>query len=362
MKVFRQIFIANLKEFIRDKSALFWFLAFPVIFIFIFGMVYSGNGEQVFDIGVVKNFENNFAIQITETLESVPNFNIHYGELSEEKSALNSGNRSMVIVIPEIDLAQIREGEESDIKLLYDSSKQQSSQILISVIKQIFNEIERKVTGRPQLFNINTESIQADNLSSFDFNYILPGILAMALMQLGLFGGLQFLSLREQGIIRGLGVTPLPRVTLLGSEILIRVIMALVQTFVIIFFGMTFFDLKVSGNFLYIIAFVILGALTFISLGYMIISFANSPESGERMIQVVQFPMMFLSGIFFPITIMPDYIKPVVKAIPLTYLGDGLRQMMVGVVPEYTMRTNILVLVAWLVITLFITIKFWRWD
>lgn len=223
----------------------------------------------------------------------------HYGELDEEKSALNNGNRSMVIVIPEIDLAQIREGEESDIRLLYDSSKQQSSQILISVIKQIFNEIERKVTGRPQLFKINTESIQADNLSIFDFNYILPGILAMALMQLGLFGGLQFLSLREQGIIRGLGVTPLPRVTLLGSEILIRVIMALVQTFVII---------------------------------------------------------------FFPITIMPDYIKPVVKAIPLTYLGDGLRQMMVGVVPEYTMRTNILVLLSWLVITLFITIKFWRWD
>ncbi len=362
MKIFRHMFIANLKEFIRDKSALFWFLAFPVIFIFIFGMVYSGNGEQVFDIGIVQNFENDFSSQISDSLESVPNFDIHYGNEKEERSALSNGNRSMVIVIPEINLAQIKEGEATNIRLLYDSSNQQSSQILISVIKQIFNEIERKITGRPQLFNINTESIQADNLSSFDFNYILPGILAMALMQLGLFGGLQFLSLREQGIIRGLGVTPLPRVTLLGSEILIRVIMALVQTFVIIFIGMTIFDLKITGNFLYIIALVILGALTFISLGYMIISFASSPESGERMIQVVQFPMMFLSGIFFPITIMPDYIKPVIKAIPLTYLGDALRQTMVGVVPEYTMKTNILVLLSWLIVTLFITIKFWRWD
>ena len=184
----------------------------------------------------------------------------------------------------------------------------------------------------------------------------------MSLMQLGLFGGLQFLSLREKGIIRGLGVTPLPRSVLLSSEILLRLIMALVQTFIIIFIGKIVFDVQIVGNLLQVAGIVILGALTFISFGYMLISFANSEESGQGLFQVVQFPMMFLSGIFFPINIMPDYIKPVVKAIPLTYLGDALRQTMVGASAEYAMQTNILVLLGWLLATMLISVKLWRWE
>ena len=362
MKIFRHVFIANLKEFLRDRSSLFWFLAFPVIFIFIFGMVYSGNSEQNFRIGVVRNSENPFTINLSEALETIPNFEIIYNEYEIEREALNNGERDMVITIPDIEYKELRKEKSYDIKILYDSTNQQTSQILISVIRQVFNEVERNITGSPQLFNINTETIQPDKINSFDFSYILPGILAMALMQLGLFGGLQILNLREQGIIRGLGVTPLPRITLLGSEILIRLIMALIQTFIIIVIGVTVFDLKIVGGFFEVTGFVILGAITFISLGYMLITFASSPESGERIIQVVQFPMMFLSGIFFPITIMPDYIKPVVSAIPLTYLGDGFGQIMVGSIPEYSMSFNILILFLWFIVSLFIAIKFWKWE
>ena len=138
--------------------------------------------------------------------------------------------------------------------------------------------------------------------------------------------------------------------------------MALIQTFIIIFIGVTVFDLKIVGGFFEVTGLVVLGAMTFISLGYMLISFASSPESGERIIQAVQFPMLFLSGIFFPLAIMPDYIKPVVRAIPLTYLGDGLRQVMVGTTPEYSMSFNIMILLLWFLISLFVAIKFWKWE
>lgn len=360
MSIFKHVFVANFKEFIRDKTALFWFLAFPIIFIFIFGIVFSGGGEQSFTIGLVNETDSAFADQMAQHLESVPTFNIEYGSYEQEKEALNSGKRSMVLVLPDINPAEMQQGKKYNINLLYDAAEQQTSQILISVVRQIFSEVERKITGNPRIFEIKTETVQAESLS--DFDYILPGILAMALMQLGLFGGTQFLSLREQGIIRGLGVTPLPRGTLLSSEILIRLIMALVQTFIIIFLGTMVFDVQIVGSLLQVVGLVILGALTFISLGYMLIAFASSPESGQGLIQIVQFPMMFLSGIFFPINFMPDYIKPVVKAIPLTYLGDALRQVMVGASAEHAMGTNVTVLSVWLVITLAIAIKFWRWE
>jgi ABC-2 type transport system permease protein len=138
--------------------------------------------------------------------------------------------------------------------------------------------------------------------------------------------------------------------------------MALVQTFLIIFIGQTVFKVKIIGSIINVTGLVIRGALTFISLGYMLISFAKSTEGGQGIIQVTQFPMMFLSGIFFPVEIMPDYIKPVVKAIPLTYLGDALRQIMVGASPQHSMQTNIMVLVAWLFVTLILGIKFWKWE
>ncbi len=360
MKIFRQVFLANLKEFIRDKSALFWFLAFPTIFIFIFGIVFSGGQEQNFTVGMVTEGDSPFVDKIRNTFESISTFNMRYGSYYEEKEALNNGNRSMILVIPDISWEDIKTGKKRDITVLYDGARLQTGRILSSVVRQIFLEIEAELTQSPRIFNINSETVQVERLSEFD--YILPGILAMSLMQLGLFGGLQFLSLREKGIIRGLGVTPLPRSVLLSSEILLRLIMALVQTFIIIFIGKVIFDVQIVGSLLQVAGIVILGALTFISFGYMLISFANSEESGQGLFQVVQFPMMFLSGIFFPINIMPDYIKPVVKAIPLTYLGDALRQTMVGASAEYAMQTNILVLLGWLLATMLISVKLWKWE
>ena len=66
------------------------------------------------------------------------------------------------------------------------------------------------------------------------------------------------------------------------------------------------------------------------SIGYVIASFARTEESANGMTSIVQFPLMFLSGIFFPIAFMPDWLQPVAAFLPLTYLGDALRQTMVG--------------------------------
>jgi ABC-2 type transport system permease protein len=94
----------------------------------------------------------------------------------------------------------------------------------------------------------------------------------------------------------------------------------------------------------------------------MLITFANSMESGRGIVQVVQFPMLFLSGVFFPIEFVPDYIRPIVKFLPLTYLGNALREVMVGIPSQVSMRTNIVVLIVWSLVTVIITVKFWKWE
>ena len=79
-------------------------------------------------------------------------------------------------------------------------------------------------------------------------------------------------------------------------------------------------------------------------------------------IQVVQFPMMFLSGIFFPVDIMPDFMRPVMDAIPLSYLGDAFRQIMVDATPVHSMAVNIGVLAAWLVVSMVLAIRLFSWE
>ncbi|NPV53971.1 MAG: ABC transporter permease [Firmicutes bacterium] len=364
MRTFWQLVMANAKDIVRDKMSLFWFLAFPVLFIFLFGMIFSGGGTPSYDVGIVSNSGGPLSQAITAGLKAVPAFKVHTGTEEDELGALKKGNRSVVIKIPDVPATALAgaatSGEDVDILVYYDKTQQLASHILLPVVRQVLDEIERGITSAPRLFNVVTEPVQHARLK--DIDYLLPGILAMAIMQLGLFGSLRAVSLREQKILKSLGATPLPRGLLLAAEVLVRIIMALVQTCAIIVIGHFAFDVNIVGNWLAVFGIVLLGAVTFVSMGYMLVSFARTEESGQGIIQVVQFPMMFLSGIFFPIDIMPSFLKPVINAMPLTYLGDLLRQVMVGAPPAFSVSTDLLVLGSWAVATLILAVKFWRWE
>ncbi|HXU86580.1 MAG TPA: ABC transporter permease, partial [Verrucomicrobiae bacterium] len=109
-------------------------------------------------------------------------------------------------------------------------------------------------------------------------------------------------------------------------------------------------------------ALILLGSLAFIALGYVIASFATTEESANGMTSVVQFPLMFLSGTFFPIDAMPDALKTVARALPLTYLGDGLRQVMVDGTPFAPLWVCFAFLAVWLVACFAIAARFFKWQ
>ncbi len=359
-RIFLKMFLANAKEFMRDRSSLFWMIAFPLIFTFIFGMVFSGNEEVTYSLGIALDSSTSTNKLLVERFKSIPSFKVTTGSVKEELDELRAGNRQIVLHVPDISRSDVSSSESSTIDLYYSQSEQETNRALISAIKEIFSGIEREITGQQPLFRLESKPLETKELGNFD--YVMPGILSMALMQLGLFGVFQFMSLRENKVLRGLAVTPLPRDTFFESEVVLRLIIALIQTFLIVVIGSTVFDVNIIGNMLVLIGLVVLGAVTFVSMGYMLASFTRSLEGGRNLVQTVQFPMMFLSGIFFPVEFMPSYIQPIVKAIPLTYLGDALRQVMVGFPSQYSLATDIYVLSGWLVVSTVVAIKFWKWE
>lgn len=360
MKTYLELVKATFKNLFRDRMSLFWFLAFPVLIILLFGMIFSSDIDASdFPVGVVAG-DGAAADALTSTLEQTEAFTVHTGSEEDELAALESGYRHLVIVLPpEADNLLARK-QRVDVIFYYDQQHQDVNRVLISSISEILHEIERNITGQPRIFAFRSEAIQSSELRHIDF--LLPGILAMALMQLGLFGSLQLVGLRERKVLRQLNVTPLPRSLFIGSEVTVRLFMALVQAMLLLIIGHFVFGVEVSGSWPALFGLILLGSAVFVSLGYLLVSFARSEDSGIGIIQMVQFPMMFLSGIFFPVEAMPEFIKPVVKAMPLTYLGDILRQVITGWAPMHTPGTNLLVLGGWLVASLLLAIKFFRWE
>jgi ABC-2 type transport system permease protein len=147
-----------------------------------------------------------------------------------------------------------------------------------------------------------------------------------------------------------------------SSQVLYRVILALFQTVVIILLARFVFHVNMVGSWFMLILMVVVGTLTFVSIGYLAVSRAKTTESAMPVVQLIQFPMLFLSGVFFPVEIMPSFMKPIVAVMPLSYLGDGLRQIMVAATPQHPIVIDLAVLGLWFVATSLLTIRIFKWE
>lgn len=250
--------------------------------------------------------------------------------------------------------------EEGKITVYTHPQSVERAQVFLGYLKSTIFEQKLREVGKIPDTVIELKTVGA--LHSRQIDYFLPGVLAMALMQLGLFGTLDFVSLRERKIIRHLGATPLRRSLLLASEITVRMGVSLLQTVVIIIAGWLFFKVQVSGSPLILLLWVLFGSATFVSLGYFIISFAKTIESAEGIIQMVQFPMMFLSGIFFPPEMMPESMRFIPRLLPLSYFGDALRNVMVGIPTQFGLVQDFVVLLGWLGASSLLALRFFRWE
>jgi len=373
MRSIAYLYLATVREFTRDKTALFWTLAFPVMFILIFGVIFTNDGDISFDIGLV-NEDGAASAQLVQSFEQIDAFKIKTGTRDEELKALEDGDRSAVIVIPQGTGAQLdsyftrQTGSgttgtaSAALAVYYDPADQNTSQIVINIIDKVVAGMNQGLTGVAPALSIESQSVTTNDLRSID--YLLPGVLAMSLMQLGLFGtAAPLVSLREKQVLRRMGATPLSKSALLASQVIFRLTTALIQAAVIVGVGAAVFGVHIDAAHIpTIIGVILLGAAMFITMGYFISGLAKTEEAVQGLISLPNFLFMFLSGIFFPVDFMPSWIRPVVDVIPLTYLGDALRATMIDAGSYFSMTRNIAILSAWLLICGVLAVRFFRWE
>ena len=363
MSTVLSLYVANMKEFIRDRAALFWTFAFPIVFIVLFGAIFSGSSSPSYKLGLVNQDGGAVSAQLVNVFEhKVSAFKVTTGEYDAEMNALKKGDLDLVVVLPAGLSQTVEAGHTAQVQMYFDPSKSPTdAQIEQTIVSSVLNGFNKAATHVTPPLALATNSITSHSLSTIDF--LMPGIIAMSLMQLGLFAtATPLVSLREEGVLRRLGATPLPRWQLITGQLLMRLTIGLAQAAIIIGISVAMFKVHIQCNYLALAGLTLLGALSFIAMGYLIASIAKSVESASGISSAINFPMMFLSGVFFPVALLPTFLAPIVKALPLTYLADGFRQITTGGTPLFPMWVDVAVLAGWGIVCMALSARLFKWE
>jgi ABC-2 type transport system permease protein len=362
MSTIYSLYIANMKEFIRDRAAMFWTLAFPIFFIVLFGAIFSGSSSPSYTVGLANEDSGPAGAALASSFGHVKAFSIKTGSQASMLDSLKQGHLDMLIVIPSGLSDAVAAGQTAQVQMYIDPSKNATdTQIEIGSVEQTLAVYNQTIKPYAPPLTLNANSIASHALTTIDF--LMPGIIAMSLMQLGLFGTASpLVSLREEGVLRRLGATPLPRWQLLMGQVFMRLTIAVAQGALIIGISVGFFHVHIQGSYLGVAGLILLGAATFIGMGYLIAAFAKSVESAGGISSAVNFPMLFLSGVFFPLAALPAFLAPVVRAMPLTYLADAFRQVTAGSTPDFPMWVDLVVLAAWAIVCIGVAARFFKWE
>lgn len=355
MKALRSMIRANLKMTVRNRAALFWLLAFPVIFIVLFGYLFSG-GDFSLTVGVVGADSSPIAQQVVAQMKKVDSFKVVTADRAAEMSALQQGNRGVVVVFgPGQQAGQVAA------QIYYDRTDPQTSQVAVAAIQQFFSDANAAMTHAPQPIAATVQGVNTQRTNYIDF--LVPGILAMSIMNNGLIGlSSSFVTYRERGILRRIKATPFPLWQFILARILTQVVIAVAQAVILLGVAKALFHLTISGDIASLAVMISIGSMAFLAIGFLISGLARNNEVADGLSNAVAFPMMFLGGVFFPVDSAPAWMRPITQVIPLTYFANALRDIMVHGETLIAVRGDVLAMVITAAAALVLAVRFFRWD
>jgi ABC-2 type transport system permease protein len=360
MKAFLSMVRANLKMALRNRTGLFWLLLFPAAFIIIFGSLVGGGNNLHASVGVVNGEDTPVAKQMTFAMEHSKFFEVQSGAESAELAKLREGKVDAVVVFPEKSSAS----KPLRVSSYVDKSNLSTAQAVSAAIDQIGQRVNEQAAGgpaKPQLVSISTRGVRSRHLSFIAF--LVPGILAMSIMQSSITGlANSFVVLRERGVLRRIKVTPFPLASFIAARITSQLVVALCQAAILLGLANLFFHVEVVGSLLSVGVFVLLGCLAFLTIGFLVAGVSGKQESAGALAQLISFPMLFFSGIFFPLDQAPTWLQHLAKVLPLTYLADGLRQVMVYGASFTSLWGDVLALAVTVLIGCVLATRFFRWE
>ena len=357
MKIYLSFTIAASKMFFRRKSSIFWSLFFPVVTMLVFG---NANilGYSAPNVGLIDYANTDNSRLITESLKQSKSTEIQL--LLSENEAIELLTKGSIASYITINSSYNNSESEIIITTRKDdfAEKEVVSNLINSVMLENKNSLEELSNIKSNIADINYQGYKG---------FIIPGIAAMAIMQNGIFSVVfTLLSYKNQGVLRRLQATPISPSHFIVGHLISRVTIIILQTFLLLIMGVFILGVSIGQGsimaWINILLLSLLGGVLFLSIGLAISSLAPSEDSAPALANLVTFPMLFLSGVFFPIDFLPKFVGYVSNVLPLTHLAQGIRLSALYGNSTLTTLPQIGITILWLAIAFSICAFTFKWE
>ncbi|MGD0029688.1 MAG: ABC transporter permease [Candidatus Bathyarchaeia archaeon] len=378
----------DLLELFRNRLGLVMLILMPLFMMVMVGFIYPSNNTLS---NVPVALANQDVAYNNSTAGSQYFLSVLYGinhvtgmltitnatGVGEIKDLVQKGDVEGGIVIPSNFTQSIMSREQGTVIIVTDQSNPQVSATIQAALTAVFQQMgtvlaqdnvknlnqtavnDNNSLAIVQPYNIQAEGVVSGHFSYFDF--IAPGIVAMTVMMSVMTGLPAAISHeREIGTLDGMMVAPINRLSIILGKTLAQTARGLLQGAIILTLATVLFGVTIHGSMLLVIGLLLLGVFSFVGLGVVLTSFAKDQETAMMLMMTLMFPMMFLSGVFFPIQQMPWYMQDISKVLPLTYASQALRKVMVLGAGVPAIATELTVLIVFGAVMIAIAVPVFR--
>src|SRR3954452_22842461 len=309
-------FRSEWRLYMRDRGAVFWTFAFPLLMLFGFGLIFrSGSQQPLTLVRVAPPHETARDVAFVKALQDSKLKVLTLSPAAAEQR-WSKGETTVQL-----------ESAGDGYRMRLNSYLLAQGQVVAQASSQAFMIAQARLRGMPEPERIpvvieSPGHARSDNYAAF----LVPGLIGLNLLSMGLFAvGMVTVAYREKGKFRRLAVTPLPKWVFLLGQILQRVTVVLVQTILLLLAARFGFQIANQGSYLVFGALVIFGTATFLAMGFALSSFASTVETYGAISNLAFFPMMLLSGVYFRLDSAPQWIQKAVLILPLSPFLRALR-------------------------------------
>ena len=331
------IFQARNREFLRDRASLSWNLILPIALMFGLSFAFS-NDRDAYTVGVLQ--------------EAV--------EIDTEQHAFLQTKYVNFVPYDDFDAA-IRKVERHQLDLLIEFGNAPKYWINSQSPKGYFAEIALLQSATTLSQDIEKQQIVGDPVGYAD--WLLPGILGMNMMFSCLFGvGYVVVRYRKNGFLKRLRATPLTSFEFIAAQVASRMVLILLITTFIYTGTHLLLDTRMDGSYLTLFLVALVGAISLISLGLVVSSRVTSEELAGGLLNLINWPMMMLSGVWFSLEGAPDTVRTFANIFPLTHILNSARAVMLDGASLADVAPSLLALTLMSMIFLAIGAKIFRWG
>ncbi len=326
--------LAMLKAFmisrIRDKSALFWTLAFPIMFLIIFGLAFGGSSTTSVSTGTEAT---RYAILIDEDIDA-----------SVQQEILNASDRlnlTPLAVDSEVTLKQSVEYSLDNVdfgirlyktegkwqvKAYYNADDVTRMQMYEALVQNLVTELRKELAGFENILNVKTENMEFADEPITSTGYIMSGVIAVSITISGITALIvSFGYYRKQNIIKRLLSTPLKGSQFLAADIINNLIVSLATIIIILICAKLMFNVTFQINFLYMGVTYFTSMFLMMGLGGLFLLIFREPNAAMNIANGFSTIMMFFAGVYFPMELLPKWLQGVGNALPMTYIAENIR-------------------------------------